>query len=704
MSRDTRNEGYDHVSYILLKKEDSNLMTNPLFNLKPLPKFSEVKPEHVLPALDEILKENREQIAKMLEQGTHWTWDNLMHVLEEIDDRLSQMWSVINHLAAVCSTEELRKVYDAALPKLSEYSTEMGQHIGLYTAIKSLTEENRFNKLNHAQQRVLENEMRDFRLAGVHLSPEAKKHYGELQQLLSLLTAKFEHNLMDATHAWTMLIQEEKELAGLPPMAIAAAKETAKARGLEGYLFTLEHPSFSAVMAYADSSQFRHDMYIAYMTRCSDQGPNAGQWDNTDIMRQILVTRKQIAEVLGYANYAELSLVPKMAKKPEEVIHFLNALALASVEKAHEEFNDLKTFAKENYGIEKLEAWDIAYYSEKLRHARYDISQEMLRPYFPENQVLNGLFDIVHLLFGINIKEQKGVDVWHEDIRFFNIFSNSGELRGQFYLDLYARPNKRGGAWMDECRVRRVINSTVQVPIAYLTCNFNRPVGNDPALFTHEEVSTLFHEFGHGLHHLLTTIDYAEVSGINGVPWDAIEFPSQFLENWCWEKPALDLIARHYKTNEPIPDDLFEKMLKAKNFQAAMHMVRQLEFAIFDFHLHMLFNEEEENQIQRFLDEAREQVCVIPIPEFNRFQHGFSHIFSGGYAAGYYSYKWAEVLSSDAFSKFEENGIFDKETGRSFLTNILEQGGAKDPMELFIAFRGREPKVESLLKQIGIHS
>jgi oligopeptidase A len=393
-----------------------------------------------------------------------------------------------------------------------------------------------------------------------------------------------------------------------------------------------------------------------------------------------------------------------MAKKPEEVIHFLNALALASVDKAKQEFDELKQFAHEQYGVSQLAAWDIPYYSEKLREFRYDISDEILRPYFPEDQVLSGLFEIVNKLFGITVKEEKNVDVWHKDVRFFNIFDAHGDLRGQFYLDLYARPNKRGGAWMDECRVRRLVNSHVQTPIAFLICNFNRPVGNDPALFSHDDVSTLFHEFGHGLHHLLTKVDYADVSGINGVPWDAVEMPSQFLENWCFEKPALDLIARHYKTKEPIPDDLYQKMIAAKNFQAAMQMVRQLEFAIFDFHLHMFFNDAEENQIQRFLDETREKVCVIPIPEFNRFQHGFSHIFAGGYAAGYYSYKWAEVLSSDAFSKFLENGIFDQATGISFLENILEKGGATDPMQLFIAFRGREPSVEALLRQSGIHS
>lgn len=677
-------------------------MSNPLLHLDPLPKFNEVKPEHVQPALEVVLQENREQVAVLLNHKTHWTWDNLMRPLENADDRLSQLWSVVSHLSAVCSTDALRAAYDACLPKLSEYSTEMGQNVALYTAIKSLMEGDELAHLEPAQRKVLENEMRDFKLAGVHLDPGQKKYYGELQQQLALLTAKFEHNLLDATQNWMKLITDESQLAGLPPLEIAAAKQAAKEQNLDGYLFTLEFPSFSAVMTYADSREFRREMYIAYMTRSSDQGPNAGRWDNTEVMREILVVRKKIAQILGYPNYAELSLVPKMAKKLEDVLHFLNALALASVDKAKEEFAELKNFAKEQKGPEPLEAWDIGYYTEKLKQARYGISDELLRPYFPEHQIIQGLFDIVKKLFGISIIEEKGVDVWHKDVRFFSIYGSDNKLRGQFYLDLYARSGKRGGAWMDECRVRRLVNSKIQTPIAFLTCNFNRPVGDAPALFTHDEVLTLFHEFGHGLHHLLTQVDYSGVSGINGVPWDAVEFPSQFLENWCWEKPALDVMARHYITHEPLPDSLFEKMIKAKNFQAAMHMVKQLEFAIFDFHLHLYFQEEEENQVQRFLDEAREKVCVIPVPEFNRFQHGFSHIFAGGYAAGYYSYKWAEVLASDAFARFQEEGIFNSETGRSFLTNILEKGGSKDPMELFVAFRGREPTVDSLLEQSGI--
>ncbi len=678
-------------------------MTNPLLRSNSLPAFSEIKPEHVEPALDTILKENRERVAELVSQKTAHTWKNLMAPLEDLDDRLGQMWSVVGHLNAVMSNDELREAYDKCLAKISNYATEMGQNKNLFIAIKSLVEGPEYQLLDFAQKKILENELRDFELAGVNLPPEAKKTYGQLQEQLTLLTAKFEHNLMDATQNWTKLITDEADLAGLPELTVQLAKEAAQAKGLEGYLFTLEQPSYVAVVTYANSREFRHEMYNAYVTRSSDQGPNAKKWDNTPVMHDILIARKKLAQVLGYGNYAELSLVQKMAKDPEEVLHFLNSLALASIKSAREEFKQLQNFAKEKYGIDKLEAWDIAYFSEKLREHRYDISQEALRPYFPEDQVVSGLFAIVKKLFGITIEEIKNVEVWHPDVKFFTIYDSQGVVRGQFYLDLYARSNKRGGAWMDECRVRRKTNSHLQIPIAYLTCNFNRPAGDKPALFNHEEVQTLFHEFGHGLHHLLTKIDYAGVSGINGVPWDVVELPSQFLENWCWEKEAFQYISKHYQTGETLPDDLFEKMLKAKNFQSAMQMVRQLEFAMFDFHLHLYFNDQDDHaQIQRLLDKTREEICVIPVPEFNRFQHGFSHIFAGGYAAGYYSYKWAEVLSSDAFSRFEEEGIFNRETGQLFLDTILEHGGAKDPMELFVAFRGRPPSIDALLRHSGI--
>lgn len=680
-------------------------MPNPLLDLLPLPPFSAIKPEHIEPAVEAILAENRKQIAALLEQDPkQQSWDTLIRPLEELDDRLNQVWSLVSHLNGVASNDALRAVYDACLPKLSSYATEMGQNSKLYNAINALAQNDNFKQLDKAQQKVIENELRDFHLAGVSLPEEDKLRYGEIKQSLSLFTAKFEHNLLDATQAWTKWVRDEKELQGLPEMALAAAKEAADKKGLsDGFLFTLEAPSFLAVMTYADARSLRQEMYTAYVTRSSDQGPFAGQWDNTPIMKEILTARKQLALLLGYSNYAEFSLVPKMAKTTAEVVHFLNALSIASVQKAKEEFEELAQFAKESFDVKQLEAWDVAYYSEKLRELRYDISEEAIRPYFPENQVIEGLFKIVQKLFGVRIEQQLNVDVWHPDVRFYSIFESNGDLQGQFYLDLYARSNKRGGAWMDECRVKRITQKgTHQTPIAFLTCNFNGPIGDQPALFSHDEVITLFHEFGHGLHHLLTKINYAGVSGINGVPWDVVELPSQFLENWCWEKQALHYIAKHYKTGESLPDALYDKMIAAKNFQSAMHMVRQLEFSLFDICLHMGFDENEPNSIQRFLDEARQKVAVVPISKFNRFQNGFSHIFAGGYAAGYYSYKWAEVLSSDAFSKFEETGVFDQATGASFLHHILEKGGSEDPMTLYVAFRGREPNVKALLRHTGI--
>ncbi len=455
-------------------------------------------------------------------------------------------------------------------------------------------------------------------------------------------------------------------------------------------------------MSYADNRELRRELYEAYATRASDQGPHAGQWDNTEAMEQILALRHEQAQLLGFANYAERSLARKMARSTGEVMHFLTDLARRSRPQAQRELDALKSFARERHGMSELEAWDIGYYAEKLRQERYDISQEMLKPYFPETRVVPGMFAVVERLYGITITQVDGIDTWHPDVRFYEIRDHDGRLRGQFYLDLYARPKKRGGAWMDDCASRFFTDSIGQIPVAYLTCNFSPPVDGEPALFTHDEVETLFHEFGHGLHHLLTCIDYPAVAGISGVAWDAVELPSQFMENWCWEKEALDLISGHVQTGEPIPDALYRRMKEAKHFQSAMMMVRQLEFSLFDFRIHLEYDPSKGGRIYDILDQVREQVAVVRPPAWNRFPHGFSHIFAGGYAAGYYSYKWAEVLSADAFSLFEERGIFDTEAGRAFLHEILEQGGSKDAMELFVAFRGREPEIEPLLRHSGI--
>jgi oligopeptidase A len=677
-------------------------MTNPLLHIVDLPPFSAIKPEHIEPAIEQILADNRATIARLLENPDPKTWDNLVAPMEDLEDRLSRAWSPVNHMNAVVNSDELTDAYNACLPKLSQYATELGQNKELYQAFESIVSGPEADKLNVDQRKAVDNALRDFRLSGVDLATEQKARFMEIQQQLSTLTSKFSQNVLKATQAWTKHITDEKALAGLPPSALAMAQQTAQAKQLDGWLFTLEFPSYLAVMSYADDRTLREETYQAYATRASDQGPHAGQWDNTELMEQILALRHELALILGFATYAHRSLATKMAPSTEKVMEFLRNLADHSLGMANEELEELTTFARKQYGIDKLEPWDITYCSEKLREHRYAISQEDLKPYFPEHRVVDGLFNVVNKLYGLEIKELSGIDTWHQDVRAFEIFDRHGDSRGRFYLDLYARPNKRGGAWMADCISRRQTKEGTQLPVAYLTCNFSSPIGNDPALFTHNEVITLFHEFGHGLHHMLTQVDTLSVSGISGVPWDAVELPSQFLENWCWERQAVNLIAQHYQSGEPLPAELYDKMIKAKNFQSGMQMVRQLEFAMFDFRIHSEYDQEKGARVQEILDEVRAEVAVIKPPEYHRFQHSFSHIFAGGYAAGYYSYKWAEVLSSDAFSKFEETGIFNRETGLEFLESVLEQGGSRDPMDLFIEFRGREPEIDALLRHSGI--
>ena len=676
-------------------------MDNPLLNLTGLPPFSRIRPEHVGPAIDRLLAEGRALVHELLDlKGPPYTWAGLIQPLEEQEDRLNRAWSPVSHMNAVVNTEEMRKAYNACLPKLSEYATEMGHNQRLHAAYKAIAEGH--EALDQAQRKVLENALRDFHLAGVDLPPEKKARFKEISQELSRLASKYEENLLDATNAWTRLVTDEAELAGLPESALGLARQTAEQHGEEGWMLTLDFPSYMPVLTYADNRKLRHEMYRAYATRASDQGPHAGKWDNGGIMEQLLALRHELAGLLGFDNYAERSLATKMARSTDEVMTFLTDLARRSHPQAQRELEELRTFARDEHGVDSLEAWDIGYYSEKLRQRRYAFTQEELKPYFPETRVIPGLFAVVERLFGIRIEEVEGVDVWHPDVRFFNIRDHRDELRGQFYLDLYARRKKRGGAWMDDYVGRMVTPQRRQNPVAFLTCNFSPPVGDKPALLTHNEVETLFHEFGHGLHHLLTRIDHPPVAGINGVAWDAVELPSQFLENWCWEREALDLISGHYETGEPLPDGLYRKMRAAKNFQSAMQMVRQLEFALFDFRIHLEYDPGRGGRIYDILEQVRDQVAVVRPPPFNRFAHGFSHIFAGGYAAGYYSYKWAEVLSADAFSLFEENGIFDPASGQSFLHNILEQGGSRDATELFAAFRGREPRIDALLRHSGI--
>jgi len=684
-------------------------MGNPLLEMTGLPPFSEIKPEYIEPAIDTILTENRAKIDSLLKNNKPYSWDNLIRPLEELDDRLNRIWSPVSHMNSVVNSDALRDAYNACLPKLTEYGTELGQHQGIFSAIKSIVDSPEFNKLDFAQKKTLENEMRDFHLSGIDLDDNKQTRYKEIKQALSKLTTKFEENVLDATHGWEKLITDENKLAGLPDsarsMAKQSAEQSAEKNKKDGWLFTLEFPSYYAVMSYADDRAFREEIYTAYVTRASDLGPNAGKWDNSQNMVEILSLRQELAQLLGYNNYTEYSFATKMASDPKQVISFLSDLATRSKKMASNELEELTQFAQQKDGLDTVQSWDLTYYSEKLKQHKFSISDEDLKPYFPEHRVIAGMFSIVNKLYGLTIKECKNIDSWHESARFFEIYDEANQLRGQFYLDLYARKNKRGGAWMDECISRLRLGNKIQLPVAYLTCNLTPPIGSDPALFTHDEVVTLFHEFGHGLHHMLTQIDYASVSGISGVPWDAVELPSQFMENWCWEREALDIMARHYKTDEPLPDTLYNSMKASKNFESGMQMVRQLEFALFDLQIHLNFSPDSGNNdtfVQQTLNKVRAEIAVIQPPAINRFQHGFSHIFAGGYAAGYYSYKWAEVLSADAFSKFEENGIFDRKTGREFLSIVLEQGGSRDPMDLFVAFRGREPTIDALLRHCGI--
>lgn len=665
-----------------------------------LPAFSKITTEQIKPAVEKAIAQCKKTIDAVVDSG-EVSYTNIIDKIDEADDHLNKVWSPVSHMNSVVSSDELRAAHDACLPMLSEYGTWVGQHEGLYRAYQTLKDSAEFTQLDEAQQKVINNTLRDFTLSGVALPADKKARFADIQARLSELSSTFGNNVMDATMGWSKHIVDEADLAGLPESALGAAKQAAHQKDLQGWLFTLDIPSYLPVMLYADNRALREEMYIAYTTRASDQGPNAEKWDNSEVIGEILALRTELAQLLGFSSYAERSLATKMATSTEQVVGFLRDLAAKSKPQAEKELEAVKQFATETYQIDTLEAWDTPYYSEKLKQARYAISDELLRPYFPENRVISGLFGVVNKLYGLTITQVEDADTWHKDVRLFSITDAGGCLRGQFYLDLYARAKKRGGAWMDECRVRRYVNSEqLQTPVAYLTCNFNGPVGDKPALFTHDEVVTLFHEFGHGIHHMLTQMSVSGVSGINGVPWDAVELPSQFLENWCWQEEALSLISGHYQTHEPLPKSLLDKMLAARDFQAAMQMVRQLEFSLFDFLLHM--ENGNEVNVQHIISRVRDEVAVVQPPEFNRFQHSFSHIFAGGYAAGYYSYKWAEVLSADAFSRFEEEGIFNAKTGADFLHNILEMGGSREPMDLFVAFRGREPQVDALLRHNGI--
>ncbi|WP_288658151.1 MULTISPECIES: oligopeptidase A [Pseudomonas] len=675
--------------------------SNPLLQPYDLPPYSAIKPEFVEPAIDQILADNRAAIAELLKtQKENPTWQGLVVAFDELNDRLGHAWSPVTHLNAVCNNPELRTAYEACLPKLSAYSTETGQNKDLFEAYRKLSESEEAKGFDAAQKKILDNALRDFRLSGIDLPPEQQKRYGEIQSRKSELSSKFSNQLLDATQAWTKHVTDESALEGLPDSAKAQIAAAAQAKGLEGWLINLEFPSYYAVMTYADDRALREEVYAAYCTRASDQGPNAGQFNNGPVMEEILDLRQELARLLGYANYAELSLATKMAESSEQVLNFLRDLAQRSKPFAQRDLDQLKAFAAEQ-GVTDLKSWDTGYFAEKLRQARYSLSQEELRAYFPVDKVLSGLFTVVQKLYGIEISEiTDGFDKWHPDVRLFEITEN-GKHVGRFFFDLYARANKRGGAWMDGARdKRRNAQGELINPIAYLVCNFTPASGGKPALLTHDEVTTLFHEFGHGLHHLLTRIEHAGVSGINGVAWDAVELPSQFMENWCWEPEGLALISGHYETGEPLPQELLDKMLAAKNFQSGLMMVRQLEFSLFDFELHATHGDG--RSVLDVLESIRDEVSVMRPPAYNRFANSFAHIFAGGYAAGYYSYKWAEVLSADAFSKFEEEGVFNAETGRAFREAVLARGGSLEPMVLFVDFRGREPSIDALLRHSGL--
>ncbi len=673
--------------------------------LKPVinrPSFKSISYESIEPELDQLLARARQQAIDLCESAPA-SWSGFMQPSEELHDEISRFWSPISHLNSVLNSDDLRESYTACLSKINELYTELGQNSELYEKTLALKETDEYASLSKAQKKTIENTLRDFRLSGVALPEAKKKRYMEISRRLSELKNKFSENVLDSTNAWEKLVTEESLLDGVPEHAKLAAQERARDADKEGWLLNLEFPTYYAISTFASNRELREEIYRAFVTRASDQGPHDKAFNNDDLITETLALRVEKAELLGFNSYAEFSLAKKMVESPQQVFDFLYDLAERALPQAKEEFSELQSFAKQRDGIDELNAWDVGYYSDKLKQQQYAISDEDLKPYFPASKAIPGMFAVVRKLFGLKIQKIEMDDVWHEDVELYEIRDADDTLRGEFYMDNFARPNKRGGAWMDVCVSRRRLDeSSVQIPVAYLTCNLTPPVGDDPALLTHNEVTTLFHEFGHGLHHMLTLVDVPDVSGISGVEWDAVELPSQFLENWCWEREALDMISGHYQTGEKIPDDMLEKAQRARNFQSAMQMVRQLEFSIFDMKIHHESRSDSPLNVQAALDEVRQKVSVIPTPSFNRFQNGFSHIFAGGYAAGYFSYKWAEVLSADAYSKFEEEGIFSTEAGLSFMHNILEKGGTDEAMVLFENFRGRKPEIDALLRHSGL--
>ena len=672
---------------------------NPLLDFSGLPRFAGFKPDHVTPALDQLLAENRGLIAR--QEADRWepSWDHFVAPLDDANERLRRAWGQVAHMNAVMNSPALREAYNANLGRISQYFTELSQSEALFRKYKALRASPNFSALSQAQRKVIDNELRDFRLGGAELPAERKVRFQQVIERLAQLSSKFNDNLLDATNAFQLIIQDRAQLSGIPDDVLEAAHKAAVEVGKAGWKFTLQMPSYLPVMQYADNRDLRERLYHAYATRASEFGNPA--CDNSALISEILKLRREQAQLLGFKTFAELSLQPKMADSPAQVLGFLGELATRAKPYAERDLAELKALATEQLGLAELQPWDVAYASEKLRVARYAFSDQEIKQYFPEQQVLAGMFRVVEALYGQSIAADEAPR-WHEDVRFFSIRNADGALIGQFYLDLYSRPSKRGGAWMDDAITRRRKAGGIQSPVAYLNCNFSAPVGGRPAMFTHDEVITLFHEFGHGLHHLLTRVDVLGVSGINGVEWDAVELPSQFMENFCWEWDVLKDMTRHVESGQSLPRGLFDKMVAAKNFQSGMQTVRQLEFALFDMHLHHDFDPAGTKTPLDLLDEVRSRVAVITPPAYNRFPHGFSHIFGGGYAAGYYSYKWAEVLSADAYSLFEENGVLNPVVGGRFREEILAAGGSRPALESFVAFRGREPKIDALLRHNGM--
>jgi oligopeptidase A len=674
---------------------------NPLLDFTGLPRFDEIKPEHVAPAIDELLAAGRTAVAAAA--GAHPTWDEFVAPLEDVNERLGRAWGQVAHLHAVMDNPALREAYNAALPKVSQYWTELGQNLQLFQKYKELARSAEFASLSPARKKIVDNALRDFRLGGAELPLEKKQRYAEIQEELAKLSAKFSENVLDATNAFAIVVEDEGRLRGIPPDVVQVAREAAGKESRRGWKFTLHMPSYLPVLQYADDRSLRETLYRESATRASEFGKP--EWDNTARITHIVELRRELAALLGYANYAEVSLEPKMAQSPAQVLAFLDDLARHARPFAEKDAAELRAFSRSELGIDNLQAWDVPYASEKLRAQRYAFSDQEVKQYFPEDVVLQGLFRVAQALYQVTIAPAKA-PVWHEDVRFFEIRDASGTASnpvvGHFYLDLYARDTKRGGAWMDDAIARRRKGSEIQTPVAHLNCNFSRPVGGKPALFTHDEVLTLFHEFGHGLHHLLTRVEDLGVSGINGVEWDAVELPSQFMENFAWEWDVLRHMTRQVDTGSPLPRELFDKMISAKNFQSGLAMLRQIEFAVFDMRLHSEASAVAGRSAQQLLEEVRDRIAVLKPPAYNRFANSFSHIFAGGYAAGYYSYKWAEVLSADAYSFFEENGILDARAGQRFRDEILAVGGSRSAAESFRAFRGREPRVDALLRHNGM--